>query len=69
MPPPADAEALIVICVLLTALPPSVVLPLAANVVKAPVLGVVAPTVPLMLIELTPVKVLFNPRIEAPEVP
>jgi hypothetical protein len=39
------------------------------TVVNLPVLGVVAPTVPLMLIELTPVKVLFNPRIEAPEVP
>ena len=46
-----------------------VIVPLVFNVVNAPVLAVVAPTVPLILIELTPVKVLFNPRIDAPEIP
>jgi hypothetical protein len=46
-----------------------IILPVNVPVVAATVLGVVAPTVPLMFIELTPVNVLFNPRIEAPEVP
>ena len=45
------------------------IFPLNVPVVAAIVLGVVAPTVPLMLIELTPVNVLFNPRIDAPVMP
>ena len=69
---PAKVRVLLNVSVLAAApvkvyVPVVSVLPLI--LVAATVLGVVAPTVPLMLIELTPVKVLFNPRIDAPLMP
>ena len=47
----------------------TVVFPVAPNVVNAPVLGVVAPTVPLMLIEAVPVRFVTVPELGVPNAP
>jgi len=52
------------------AVPPErVTAPEAANVVKAPVVAVVAPTVPLMLIEAVPVRLVTVPLEGVPNAP
>ena len=43
--------------------------PVALNVVNAPVLGVVAPTVPLMLIDAVPVRFVTVPELGVPNAP
>ena len=47
----------------------TVTLPLAVSVVKAPVVGVVAPTVPLMLMEAVPVRFVTVPEEGVPRAP
>lgn len=49
--------------------PVRVVFPVALNVVNAPVLGAVAPTVPLMLIEAVPVRFVTVPLVGVPNAP
>lgn len=46
-----------------------VIVPLAAIVVNAPVLGVVAPTVPLMLMDAVPVRFVTVPLVGVPNAP
>ena len=49
--------------------PPEVIFPVLLIVVNAPVLGVVAPTVPLMLIEAVPVRFVTVPLVGVPNAP